>query len=333
MKNILILNNHGLGDVVMSFDFIYNLLKSSSDRIIILFKSDLEIQLFKLSNIYSSYKGRFILLNKKNILELLKYSFRIRKAYSLNINLQKSILLFKILGVKKIYMAFPYNCNLSGKSILNNEKKIHKSELFCKLLEISNCVEYNELNIGNNYFPDYENKLKLKNYIVIACGSGKKEKLKRWTSVGYHILIKKILEYNKEIHVVFVGSKEEEDFIVKIIENFGNEYVRRIINLAGKTNLRELIGILKGSKVVIGSDNGILHIASACNCKIIGLFGPTDYKITGPKNAGVKIISSEFKCAPCYGKGETLFGCEDNKCMQQINSNYVFDIFMEVFDA
>jgi heptosyltransferase I len=52
--------------------------------------------------------------------------------------------------------------------------------------------------------------------------------------------------------------------------------------LAPPTNLRELAWLLRHARVVIGGDTGPLHLAAALGTKVVGLYGPTNPRRTGP---------------------------------------------------
>ena len=82
----------------------------------------------------------------------------------------------------------------------------------------------------------------------------------------------------------------------------------------------------------MGNDNGVLHIASASDSKILGLFGSTDYKITGPMGNYVEIIDNRIECAPCYAKDGNIEGCEDNICMKSISPERVYNKIMEILE-
>ncbi len=329
LHNILVLNSHGLGDVVMSFPFFENLLLvSENKKIIVIFKSNLELELFELTKLYDNNQDKFILFVMKDISKLFIYIFRIEQAYSLGVNENKSEKLFRLLFIKNYYIVNPYNYDISNKvNILNNESKIHKSKLYASLLQmhfdIDLRIEYKD------YFIDYENKLKFENYIVFTGGSGELEKHKRWTTSGYHNLLIKIIDDTK-YKVLFVGSQSEQEIVDEVLNDLKNKYLEKIVQMNGKTSLLELISILRNSELVVGNDNGVLHIASACNTQILGLFGSTDYKITGPVGNYVDIIDNKIECAPCYAKAGNILGCEDNICMKQINYRDVNRKIMEI---
>lgn len=329
LNNILVLNNHGLGDVVMSFPFFENLLVNDHrSKILVLFKSNLEKELFVLTKFYDENRNRFKLFTILELKKLFLYIFRIKKAYALGINEDKSKKLFKILRVKNYYLAHPYEYTKSkSENVLYNEIILHKSDLYCNLLKLSD--KYPLSNELKDFFINIENTVNLGKYIVLTGGSGELEKHKRWTTLGYRELVEKVIN-NTEYKIVFVGSSGEQKIVDEILLDINMKYLKNIIQLNGKTNLKELINILRHSALVVGNDNGVLHIASACNAKILGLFGSTDYKITGPVGNNVDIIDNRIECAPCYAKDGNIEGCDDNVCMKDIGSSQVFKKVKEI---
>jgi predicted lipopolysaccharide heptosyltransferase III len=78
-------------------------------------------------------------------------------------------------------------------------------------------------------------------------------------------------------------------------------------NLMGQTRLLQLASLMKRSALFIGNDGGPMHMAAAVGCPVLGLFGPTDPHVWGPRGKKVSVIY----------KG---LGCQDEeRCMQQIS--------------
>ncbi len=115
------------------------------------------------------------------------------------------------------------------------------------------------------------------NYFVIFPGGNWKPKI--WSAENFNSLLKKILSQNKNIKFILVGSKAEEGFYYnRITKNIDSKY---ILNLFG-SSLTQTAAYMKKSKIFIGNDSGLAHMASASNLKSIILFGPTNDKIYGP---------------------------------------------------
>jgi len=114
------------------------------------------------------------------------------------------------------------------------------------------------------------------NYIVIHPGS--KGSAKDWSAENFKAYINLFLDEFRDFCVVLTGTEEEQKIISGIISSIGQK--NRIINLAGKINLRELMIVIDNSKLFISNSTGPLHIAGALNKNIIGF-----YPNTAPMNA------------------------------------------------
>jgi lipopolysaccharide heptosyltransferase I len=55
-----------------------------------------------------------------------------------------------------------------------------------------------------------------------------------------------------------------------------------ITNLAGKTNLRQVIALIQEASLVVANDSGPIHIAAAVGTPVLGLYGPTPPALYGP---------------------------------------------------
>jgi ADP-heptose:LPS heptosyltransferase len=75
-----------------------------------------------------------------------------------------------------------------------------------------------------------------------------------------------------------------------------------VVDTTGRTDLEELCGILKGARVVICHDSGIMHMADALDVPTVALYGPTDYARTAPQGKLSLVLRKDLACAPCmYG--------------------------------
>lgn len=71
--------------------------------------------------------------------------------------------------------------------------------------------------------------------------------------------------------------------------------------LAGRTALGPLAALFRRCKLVVGVDNGPLHLAVAVGVPTVHLFGPTDPAVFGPWGdpALHRVVASEWPGAPC----------------------------------
>ena len=119
----------------------------------------------------------------------------------------------------------------------------------------------------------------------------------------------------KNLQAVIIGGASEKDIFKTECELPSN-----ILDLTGRTNFPDLVGLIQGASAVITTDTGPSHIAAAVNTPVYALIGPTNYKRTGPYQTSdneVHILSANVHCSPCYHT-ERHKNCTDNICMQQI---------------
>lgn len=90
-------------------------------------------------------------------------------------------------------------------------------------------------------------------------------------------------------------------------------------NLAGKTNLRELMALIRRCNFFISNDSGPMHIAAALGVPLVAIFGSTDHATTSPYTDKAVIVRKEIECAPCK-----LRECPtDHRCMTAVSADDV----------
>jgi heptosyltransferase III len=100
----------------------------------------------------------------------------------------------------------------------------------------------------------------------------------------------------------------------------------RIVNMAGKFNLEELIAVIAGSELFISNSTGPLHIAAALQKWVIGFYpNKKDCSSTrwGPYTERAKIFTpKKNECIEC-----TKEQCGSKECMNNIK---VTEVFVEI---
>ncbi len=137
---------------------------------------------------------------------------------------------------------------------------------------------------------------------------------KCWLPDRFKKVVQKILEHPKII-VLFFGDKIGAPLVNEICANLPS----RIINLAGKTSLRELMAFIQACHLFLTNDSGPMHMASALGIPLLALFGSTNPVTTGPYQGG-KVIHKHVECSPCYRRECPI----DFRCMIQIEVDEVY---------
>jgi 3-deoxy-D-manno-octulosonic-acid transferase/heptosyltransferase-1 len=121
--------------------------------------------------------------------------------------------------------------------------------------------------------------------------------------------------------VVMIGasSEKENDQILSLTGN-------KVIDLTGKTTLKELAYLTSLSQIVITVDSGPMHIAAAAGVPVIAIFGPTAPWRTGPYGEMHTVVRKELSCSPCFSM---VCKTKDKMCMKEIG---VGDVLKAVED-
>src|SRR3989454_949092 len=72
------------------------------------------------------------------------------------------------------------------------------------------------------------------------------------------------------------------------------------IDLAGKTAIADLPGLLSQCHLFIGNDSGAMHVAAAVGLPVVAIFGPTDPYGTAPVTPHCSIVQQKPYCSPCF---------------------------------
>ena len=95
-----------------------------------------------------------------------------------------------------------------------------------------------------------------------------------------------------------------------------------ILNLAGKTSLRQLMALLKTCRVLLTNDSGPMHVAAALGTPVVAPFGSTSPDLTAPGEPGDPrhhLLTGGAPCSPCFRRACPI----DFRCMTAITVDQV----------
>ncbi len=96
--------------------------------------------------------------------------------------------------------------------------------------------------------------------------------------------------------LVLLGGREEGPVAQLVKEHLGMP----ALNLVGKTDLRQALGVLSRLKLLITNDSGLMHAAAALQVPLVALFGSTDPAATGPFTDKAMVLRHQLPCSPCF---------------------------------
>ena len=130
--------------------------------------------------------------------------------------------------------------------------------------------------------------------VIVHPGTSKPERA--WHAERFGILCQKLVkEYRMKI--ILLGATKESQMLEKINELCPEG--RAIV--ACDLNLQEIVQLLEVSKLFIGNDSGMMHLASLAGTPVVGIFGPGHSGTTGPFIVAAKqeIVTQNYSCSPC----------------------------------
>jgi ADP-heptose:LPS heptosyltransferase len=174
--------------------------------------------------------------------------------------------------------------------------------------------------------PFVSKKISDKPFVVIAPSASFEPK--RWPVDHFVQLTEKILQKTSFDVVVLAGP---EDSFCKAFDKIENS---RLQNLQGKTSLKESMEYLASSKICVGNDSGMNHIAEAYGVPCLTLFGPTDPLFGfAPHGAKSRFISKELSCKPCSTTGKKPCHRDRLYCMEEITVEEVYSTLLDIMEA
>jgi len=147
---------------------------------------------------------------------------------------------------------------------------------------------------------------------------------KQWPREKFSRVISEIARSGAS--VVVTGSPQDVGAVKEILERV--EKPSPVLNLAGKTTLKELAALFSLADLVLTPDTGPMHLAAAVKAPLIALFGPTAPWRTGPAGENSRIIRRELACSPCFRKK-----CSTRECMESITVEEVLEAALEKLGA
>jgi heptosyltransferase-3 len=202
---------------------------------------------------------------------------------------------------------------------------VHRVEEILRLADLLGIARVSELVPPR---PDHSGDMPAGPYAVIHAAP--MFRYKQWTASGWRELATALAA--RGLSVVATGGPADDERRY-LDEVWGGVPVYR---QDGQLNWQQLAGLLAKSRVFIGPDTSVTHLAAASGCPTIALYGPTDPRLWGPWPVGgmattweaagkiqcrgnVWLVQNPLPCMPCQ-----LEGCErrldsESQCLNELS--------------
>lgn len=154
--------------------------------------------------------------------------------------------------------------------------------------------------------------------LTVAPGSGSARK--NWP-LSHYFDLTRALAWEFGLHVVWLAGPVERQwlpYLQGIADSQGH-------SLAADLPVRQVARLLARTRLYIGGDSGITHLAAAARAgHVIALYGPTDPRVWGPFGNGVTVVAAPGDCTPCTGGRD--IACPEPRCLKELSSDMVLKV-------
>jgi len=125
-------------------------------------------------------------------------------------------------------------------------------------------------------------------------------------------------ELSSKYDIVIFGGPDETDIANDIEQALIDNGIKNYNNLAGNTNITELIDKIANLDLFITGDSGPMHVAAAFQVPTVSIFGPTkDDETSQWMNKKSIIVKKNLDCQPCMQRTCPL---QHHNCMNLIKA-------------
>lgn len=142
---------------------------------------------------------------------------------------------------------------------------------------------------------------------VMHIGTSENFKERRWPSENFASLTDGMIE-RYGFRVILTGLPEEQHLIRQTMSQIGNK--NSVVDLGGRLSFAEYFSLITAADILISADTAAVHLASAANTPVVGLYGPNSPHLYGPWGANGQAIYADYDCSPCI----TNFNGKINRC-------------------
>jgi lipopolysaccharide heptosyltransferase I len=153
----------------------------------------------------------------------------------------------------------------------------------------------------------------------IALQPGARWLNKRWPLEHFAELIQRLTSDFSDLRFVVLGGGADTSLGAALAQRVPG----RCLDLTGRSTLPETVEILRAAALMVTNDTGPMHVAAALGKPVVGLFGPTEPRRTGPYGQVDQVLQLPgLPCIPCM-KDSCAFA-RPMECLRAISPARVF---------
>ena len=117
---------------------------------------------------------------------------------------------------------------------------------------------------------------------------------KKWFPERFAAVADRLID-DTGAQVVLFGSAGDKESTTAVAQSARHP----LIDIAGKTNLKEAMSLIARCNLFLSNDSGLMHVAGVLGIPTIAVFGSTNPAATSPTGGQSVVIHHDVSCGPC----------------------------------
>jgi lipopolysaccharide heptosyltransferase II len=266
---------------------------------------------------------------KKSFSEFIAFGMKLRREqYNVFIDMQPSLRSMILRWLSGTRRTLVYR---KQKKIRAGEPRLHAVENFMRTLAplaIREPIDHIELPVRREAAASIEQFLvrhgisQAQPIIALNCSVGAARPSRNWFPERFSQLADMLIREIGAV-VILIGGREDRE----LVETVQSGMKERAVSAAGALSLAETAALLAQCRCLVSSDTGPLHLATAVQTPVVGLYGSTDPRRTGPVGIKHRVLQKKLPCVPCEKKKCPL---STRDCMTAITTEEVLSTIKDI---
>lgn len=335
VRKILVRSTNWIGDAVMTTPAMAAVRATFPESRIVVVANPLVTELFTPHPLCDGVR----VFDKREIHRgvggLLRFAAELRRqAFDLAILFQNALEAALLAYLARIPVRAGYRTDCRGLLLTHGvpvgraAKALHHTDYYVKMLEALG-VRGGDGRLSLHYTPQEESwasqVLGEGSWIGINAGATYGS-AKRWFPTRFAEVASGLVQ-DHGARILLVGGPGEAS-IGREIEEAVQAPRTEVLNMVGRTTVRQLVALLSRCRLLITNDSGPMHVAAALGVPLVALFGPTDHTTTSPLTDKWRMVRKTADCSPCLKRVCPI----DHRCMEALTVEDVLSAAKELME-